>query len=188
MNAHTFLRTVDQAQGPGPCPVITTGRFVLRPHRINDAAAIAASLSDYKVSRMLSPVPAPYHLEDALDWLEQPSRGWTLAIADADDRHIGCVGIELREGRWGLGYWLNRDHWGKGLMTAAAGAAIDRFSTRMPDQVLHSGVFADNLASLHVQAKLGFRITGCRQVYALARNEMVPLIETVLEPGELRRP
>ncbi len=46
--------------------------------------------------------------------------------------------------------------------------------------MLHSGVFADNLASLHVQTKLGFTITGCRQVYALARNEMVPLIETVL--------
>lgn len=181
MNAHAFLRTIEQPAGPGPCPAIPAGELVLRPHRISDAAAIAASLSDYKVARMLSAVPAPYYREDALDWLEQPSRGWTLAITEGDDRHIGCVGIELRDGRWNLGYWLNRNHWGRGLMTAAAGAAIARFRTRMPGAVLHSGVFADNLASLHVQTKLGFQITGCRQVYALARNEMVPLIETVLE-------
>jgi len=93
---------------PGPCPVIQTARLTLRPHRLSDADAIAQSLSDYQVSRMLARVSAPYHRQDALDWLIRQSSGltadWTLAITTGDDVHIGCVGIELRHGQWHLGY------------------------------------------------------------------------------------
>ncbi len=54
---------------PGPCPVIATARLVLRPHRPSDAEAIAQSLGDFAVTRMLARVPAPYDRQDALDWL-----------------------------------------------------------------------------------------------------------------------
>lgn len=177
---------------PGPCPVIETARLTLRPHRLSDADAIAQSLSDYQVSSMLSRVPAPYHRADALDWLVQQNAGliagWTLAVTTGDDVHIGCVGIELLHGQWHLGYWLNRFYWGRGYASEAAYAAIDRFFRRMPDTILHSGVFAENAGSLKVQKKLGFDITGCTQVYALARNSMVSHIETRITAAGLRKP
>lgn len=70
--------------GPGPAPVIETERLRLRPHRLSDAAAIAESLGDFQVARMLSRVPAPYHHQDALDWLNRQTADmlpdWTLAI------------------------------------------------------------------------------------------------------------
>ncbi|THK38900.1 N-acetyltransferase [Ensifer sp. MPMI2T] len=177
---------------PGPCPVIETERLRLRPHRLADAGAIAQSLGDFQVARMLARVPAPYDQQDALDWLNRQAANvlpdWALAVTTGDDVHIGCVGIELRHGQWHVGYWLNRFYWGKGLASEAVHAAIERFFRRMPDTVLHSGVFADNPGSLRIQEKLGFKITGCSQIYALARNAMVAHIETRLTAAALRRP
>lgn len=177
---------------PGPCPVIQTARLTLRPHRLSDADTIAQSLSDYQVSRMLARVSAPYHRQDALDWLIRQSSGltadWTLAITTGDDVHIGCVGIELRHGQWHLGYWLNRYYWNRGYASEAVHAAAERFFRRMPGTILHSGVFADNAGSLKLQKKLGFEITGCSQIYALARNGMVSHIETRITAADLRAP
>jgi RimJ/RimL family protein N-acetyltransferase len=193
MTAHLRERPKIAARpDPGPCPVIETGRLTLRPHRLSDADAVAGSLFDYQISRILARVPVPYHRQDALDWLVRQTAGlngdWVLAITTGDDVHIGCVGIELRHGQWHLGYWLNRYYWGRGYASEAVHAAVGRFFQRMPGTVLHSGVFADNAASLKLQKKLGFEITGCTQVYALARNGLVSHIETRITAGDLRRP
>lgn len=192
MNAALLEKPVQAAAMPGLCPVITTSRLVLRPHRTSDAAAIAESLSDFKVSRMLARVPQPYDKEDALDWLALQASGvlpgWTLAVTTGDDVHIGAVGLELRQGKWHLGYWLNRFYWDHGYTTEATAAVLERFFRRMPETPVRSGAFADNLASLNVQKKLGFRITDANQVFCLARNVMVPHIETLLSPEDFRRP
>ena len=190
MNALALNRRNDWMLMPGPTPIIQTGRLTLRPHRLSDADMIAESLSDFAVTRMLARVPAPYDRQDALDWLVEHTSSlgidWELAITEQDDAHIGCVGIELRHGRWHLGYWLNRFYWRHGIMSEAVKAALERFARRMPEVAIHSGIFADNPASLKLQQKLGFEITGCSEIYSFARNTMVPHIETVLRPGALR--
>ncbi|MGO4564369.1 GNAT family N-acetyltransferase [Rhizobium sp. 2YAF20] len=189
MNAALFHGRHDNAAGPGPIPVIQTERLTLRTHRLADADAIASSLSDFAVTRMMARVPAPYDRQDALDWLIPRASGidrnWTLAITEKDDVHIGVVAIELRHGRWNLAYWLNRYYWRRGFMGEAVSATLERFGRRMPETAVHSGVFVDNPASLKLQEKLGFRITGCTEVYSFARNTMVPHVETVLSPGTL---
>ncbi|GEO85802.1 MULTISPECIES: GNAT family N-acetyltransferase [Alphaproteobacteria] len=176
---------------PGPCPVIETARLRLRPHRMGDADAIVESLTDYQVVRMLARVPVPYDRQDATDWLSRATSGitpdWSFAITDGDDVHLGVVAIELRHGQWHLGYWLNRYYWGKGLMSEAAGGAIERFFRRMPDAVLHSGAFADNAASLRIQEKLGFAIVRCGELYSRSRNAVAPHIDTRLTQAELRQ-
>ncbi len=192
MNA-AVLPTADRvASLPGPCPVISTQRLVLRPHRLSDADAIAETLADFKVSRMLARVPQPYDRQEALDWLVVQSSGllpgWTLAITTGDDVHLGVVDLEPRNGQWHLGYWLNRFYWDRGFMTEAVAAVLERFFRRMPQAEIHSGAFADNLASLNVQRKLGFRITGAADVFSLGRNRMAPHIETALQSQDFRVP
>jgi Acetyltransferases, including N-acetylases of ribosomal proteins len=181
-----------EARTPGPCPVVATSRLVLRPHRLSDADSITESLSDFSVARMLARVPQPYDRQDALDWLQiqvSPSvADWSAAITMGDDVHIGTLSLELRAGAWRLGYWLNRYYWGRGIMTEATGALLDRFFRRMPDVAIESGAFADNAASLKIQQKLGFRITGCSEMYSLSRNAIVAHIDTLLQPEDLRRP
>ncbi|MDI7863102.1 GNAT family N-acetyltransferase [Rhizobiaceae bacterium n13] len=191
MSGASLRRDADLRPGPGPCPVIVTDRLHMRPYRLTDADAIAESLSDFQVTRMLTRVPAPYHRQDALDWLVPRVSGalpdWGFAITTTrDDAPVGGLSIELRHGRWHLGYWLNRFYWGRGYMSEAAAGAIERFSRRMPESALHSGAFADNPASLRIQEKLGFRITGCSDMYSSARNAMATHLETVLEPQGLR--
>lgn len=193
MTAHLRERPAAAARPhPGPCPVIETGRLVLRPHRLTDADAIAQSMGDYQVARMLARVPVPFHRQDAVEWIVRQNAGvpagWALAITDGDDIHIGCVGIELKHGRWHTGYWLNRFYWNRGYAGEAVHAALERFFRRMPLTVVHSGVFADNPASLKLQHKLGFTVTGCSPIYALARNAMVSHIETEITAGDLRAP
>jgi RimJ/RimL family protein N-acetyltransferase len=58
----------------------------------------------------------------------------------------------------------------------------------MPETPVHSGAFSDNPASLRLQEKLGFRMTGCSEIFSFARNTMVVHIDTALEPGMLRQP
>ncbi|MCJ9722096.1 GNAT family N-acetyltransferase [Agrobacterium sp. SHOUNA12C] len=190
MNALALPRRDVRILTPGPTPIIQTARLTLRPHRLSDADAITESLSDFAVTRMLARVPTPYDRQDALDWLVQHTTGldsgWDLAVTEKDDVHIGMVGIDLRHGRWHLGYWLNRYYWRRGIMGEAVGATLERFARRMPDVAVFSGIFADNPASLKLQQKLGFEIIGCSEVYSFARNTMVPHIETVLKPGALR--
>ncbi|TDW25348.1 RimJ/RimL family protein N-acetyltransferase [Rhizobium azibense] len=190
MSAALLQRPKGEQVTPGPVPIVTTPRLTLRPHRLADANAIAESLSDFAITRMLARVPAPYDRQDALDWLVPVTSGslpdWHLAVTDGDDTHIGVVSVELRHGRWHLGYWLNRYFWRRGYMSEAVAAVLERFSRRMPESAVHSGVFADNPASLRLQEKLGFRMTGCAEIYSFARNTMVSHVETVLQPGALQ--
>ncbi|MDX3928345.1 MAG: GNAT family N-acetyltransferase [Shinella sp.] len=190
MNAMNPKPDASAVREPGPCPVLATARLTLRPHRLSDAESIAQSLADYQVSRMLARVPVPYDRQDALEWLTVVSSGllpgWAFAITTGDDVHIGCVAIEERGGEWHLGYWLNRFFWGRGYMSEAVHAATGRFLMRMPGLEIRSGVFADNPASLKVQEKVGFRVTGCSEMFSVARNAMVAHIETRLAPGDFR--
>jgi RimJ/RimL family protein N-acetyltransferase len=186
MNSARVYARSRGATHPGPCPVIQTKRLVLRAHRAEDADAIAESLNDWQVTRMLARVPMPYSRDDARDWLASHASAlpdWHFAIEAGDGTHMGCVSLEWLHGDWHLGYWLNRAYWGHGLMSEAAGAAIDAFRSRRPATVIHAAAFADNPASLHVQEKLGFRITGKSHVFAVARNRMIPQIETMLDAG-----
>lgn len=190
MNAMQTEIERDPASRPGACPTIATARLVLRPHRMSDADAIAQSLGDFQVSRMLVRVPAPYDRQDAAEWLSVATTdlddGWALAITAGDDVHIGCLAFERQRGEWHIGYWLNRYYWGRGYMSEAVHAATSRFLMRMPGMEIHSGVLADNPASLKVQDKTGFRVTGCSEIFCLARGAMVAHIETRLAPGDFR--
>ena len=190
MNAIQPARQQPRVAAPGPCPTVATARLTLRPHRMSDADAIARSLADFQVSRMLARVPAPYDRQDAAEWLavaaSDRNEGWAFAITAGDDAHIGCVAFERRRGAWHLGYWLNRSCWRRGYMSEAVQAATARFLMHMPGTEIRSGLFADNLASLRVQEKAGFRVTGCSDLFCTARGTMLPHLETLLEPGSFR--
>ena len=189
-------------------PLIRTGRLTLRRPEARDAQAIAEALANYHVAKMLTRVPQPYHLEDAEDWLAAIGKpgpeSWVFAITlggvrailapeaeaangNVSDRLIGVVAIEWRAAGdrtgWHIGYWLAEPHWGKGIMTDAVNAVVARFFSVMMGETLFSSVMADNPASLHIQDKLGFDVTGVEDVYSFSRAESVRLITTELTFG-----
>lgn len=181
------MRSLDFASQP----VIRTSHLTLRKLKPEDQYRIAAAMQDLRVVRMLTSVPVPYASDDALDWIKSceagKRAGWAYAITFDGGALEGCITIEWREDGdrtgWHIGYWLMPDHWGEGLMGEAAGALIERFFSRMMGETLFSGAINDNPASLKVQEKLGFQVTGMGDVYSHSRGAMVPVIETEVTFG-----
>jgi RimJ/RimL family protein N-acetyltransferase len=79
--------------------------------------------------------------------------------------------------------WLDQPHWRQGLMTEAVNAVVARFFHDHMGETLYSGAIAENIASLRLQERLGFDVTGVEDVFCLPRSEQVRLVTTELTFG-----
>jgi RimJ/RimL family protein N-acetyltransferase len=138
---------------------IHTKRLILREPTLGDAPCYALGVGEYEVARFLTPVPYPYSLAMAVDWLRQarpatPEQA-LLVIELPGKGLIGCVSL-LSE----LGFWIARPHWNRGYVTEAASALLDWHFAGCDGDMVTSSAHHDNVASLAVQRKLGFQPTG----------------------------
>lgn len=164
---------------------LSTPRFILRQPQTGDAEAIATYLNDFEVSGNLARVPFPYHLSDARAWLrtrlpDLPPQETNFAIDLPDRGLVGQVGFHRGPDGPIIGYWLGRPFWGRGIMTEAVAASLDWLFEATETQVVYSGVFHFNAASLAIQTRLGFIQTGRSSLLCLARGAEVEHIDTEL--------
>jgi RimJ/RimL family protein N-acetyltransferase len=75
-------------------------------------------------------------------------------------------------------YWLGQEYWNKGIASGALAEFLKEFKKRP----LFARVVKDNVASLRVLQKCGFRICGEEKGFAHARGEEVE--EIILELGQ----
>lgn len=75
-----------------------------------------------------------------------------------------------------VGYWIGRDHWGKGVATAALSAFLEELETRP----LYAHVAAHNVGSIRVLEKCGFERVGQGRGFATARGEEIDEVFLVL--------
>jgi RimJ/RimL family protein N-acetyltransferase len=69
---------------------------------------------------------------------------------------VGNV-VSWRDGSERLvGYWIGRDHWGKGIATAA----LTSFLRVVEERPLHARVAKHNVGSIRVLEKCGFAMSG----------------------------
>jgi RimJ/RimL family protein N-acetyltransferase len=166
-----------------PEPRIETPRLLLRPVEEADLDQIVAGIGDFAVSGMLARVPHPYHRADAESFLasirETAGRNLALCIV-ADGGVVGGLGLTGLRNEREFGYWLARPSWGKGYATEAGLAFLGFLFAECGLDIIRSGVFHDNPASLRVQEKLGFVRIGTRAVRCLARGRDVEHIDTIL--------
>lgn len=166
-------------------PVLETQRLLLRPPQATDAPAIALYLNDFAVSGNLARVPYPYGLADAKAWLatqttDVPLEETSFAIEVRGLGYAGHIGFHQTPTGTVIGYWLGQNFWNRGYMSEAAAAAIDWFFDATDHDVVGSGVFDFNAASLAIQSKLGFVETGRSSLLCLARGVEVAHIDTEL--------
>lgn len=76
-----------------------------------------------------------------------------------------------------IGYWLGRAFWGKGI----ASEAVRLFVAEVPTRPLYARASSDNVASLRVLQKAGFREIGREMFFANMRGQEIE--ETLMVVG-----
>ncbi len=169
---------------------IRSERLFLRPGWPEDWEELLAQIGDERVVKNLARAPWPYTARDARNFASQPQDPRcphfliTLPTSAEPARIVGSVGLAGDGEDVLLGYWIARDHWGKGFATEAARAVLSLARTLGHKQLLAKH-FADNTASERVLRKVGFRPTGeIRPAYNLARGCALPALVHAVELGQ----
>jgi len=169
---------------------IRTERLLLRPMRMTDADRLFALFAQWPVMQWLSSPPWPYSPEDAHAFL-QSHQGpdlcrQTFAIT-LNGALIGGIDVRMNEaGRSqrgagpNLGYWLGEPYWSRGYMTEAARGFLGHVFAAALGDIVYSGAFTGNPASLRVQQKLGFVEVGETMLHSRPRGGEFPHINTEL--------
>jgi len=82
----------------------------------------------------------------------------------------GSIGSYLMDDKRQVCYWIFREHWGRGIATTALGLLLEADVTTRP---VFASAAADNLGSIKVLEKCGFKVEGSEKAFANARREEV---------------
>jgi RimJ/RimL family protein N-acetyltransferase len=74
-------------------------------------------------------------------------------------------------------YWIGKEFWGKGI----ASQALQKLLSEVRTRPLHGRAASDNVASVRVLEKCGFRKTGVETAFANARGEEIEESVFILE-------
>ena len=171
---------------------LQTERLLLRPLRVDDAAPLFALFNNWNVVRYLSSPPWPYGRSDAdryvLNAIEHaPGFDEDVLAITHDSALIGVIGVRLCAANAlqpgpgpNIGYWLGEAFWRHGFMSEAATAFVRTLFNTLDTDVVYSGAFAVNTASLRVQTKIGFEPAGTSSLFSTPRGAAFPHINTVL--------
>jgi len=154
----------------------TIGQIQIFPQKF--AAWVFGSFEELGDTNFAEQLPGL--LADAKDVVEETQ----FAIELLGVGYIGSVGFHDEVLGPVIGYWLGEPFWHRGLMTEAAGAALDWYFWASDALLIGCGAFAFNKASLAIQKKLGFTVTGYSTRHCLARGEEVRHIDTELSRND----
>lgn len=144
-------------------------RFALRELQAEDWREIFAFTGDERVSRYQA--WAPHSEADSQDWVnlaileraKEPRRTYYWGIS-LSQKIIGGLGLELlpveNAGSAEIGYSLHRDHWGKGYGTEVLRAGLTHVFGQIEIRRVVAHCRTENIASIRVLEKCGFRREG----------------------------
>lgn len=163
-------------------PVLYTARLILRIPTERDIAAIINIVGDWEVASRLARVPHPYKEADAkffLNTIVPASLVWIITERQSE-QVVGVIGLTWEEQAPEVvqfGYYVARDHWGRGIATEA-GSVVLAYGIGLVGQAgLASSFFVDNPVSGRVLEKLGFRRFGMLEQYCLAADTSKPSVK-----------
>ncbi len=111
---------------------------------------------------------------------------WAKILADEDNINktilfegqvAGHVSSFIMFGERNVSYWLGKEFWGKGVATAA----LTKFLEHVTIRPLYGRAIKDNLASIRVLEKCGFKPSGYSKGFAEGRGEEVEEVILKLE-------
>lgn len=167
--------------------IIHLNQATLRPPEQRDGDDVLRQFSDFEIVSRLRQIPWPADRQFATDFNDRSiakwqtpeglSRSWVIEVAG---QHSGMIHASHQQdqgdGVFSLGYWLDRHHWGHGIMSDAVQAIVDHCFTEAGAQTIVAGVLADNPASGHILQKQGFAIIGVEETHFMALGQMRPYV------------
>jgi RimJ/RimL family protein N-acetyltransferase len=84
-----------------------------------------------------------------------------------DEIVVGSVLSYKQSGEWEVSYWIGREYWGRGIATEA----LRRFLQIVETRPLYARAAKDNVGSIRVLEKCGFKFEGKDKGFANARGE-----------------
>lgn len=159
---------------------MATPHVTLRPVRDDDLPLFFVQQSDPEANYMAAftrPDPTDRAAFDA-HWIKiRADHNNIHRTIEADGQVVGNIFSYL----WGedreVGYGLLKAYWGQGIATAA----LRLFLQEITERPLHAAAATDNLASLRVLQKCGFRVTGHGRAFANARGQEIDEVYLTLE-------
>jgi RimJ/RimL family protein N-acetyltransferase len=130
----------------------TAGLVRLRNVEQNDLPRLFQMQLDPESNSMAATVPRSAETFDA-HWADaKRDPGVTAKAILLGEALVGFVSCFGRDGQANVGYWVSREHWGKGI----ASRALKLFLLEFPTRPLYAHVATSNGASLRVLHKCGF--------------------------------
>ncbi|HOP11400.1 MAG TPA: GNAT family N-acetyltransferase [Oscillospiraceae bacterium] len=167
---------------------IETKRLMLKNISADDRAFILKQFSDDSVNRYLYDTEPFSNLEEAdelIDYFTQPEprtlHRWILVLKDGGEK-IGTCGFhnwDRRNQRAEIGYDLQPDFWGKGYMSEALEAILVFARDRMKLKRIDAHIYPENLGSVRLAERHGFRFCGETKVYVFRGKEYLHRIYTL---------
>jgi ribosomal-protein-alanine N-acetyltransferase len=152
-------------------PKFETQRLILRGVRLEDAPSYQKHFAHYEIIQHLTHhVPWPYPEDGVETFLKEsifPEQGkerwlWVITEKESPSEVIGCVDL-FREGvPENRGFWLSKDHWGKGFMTEAVDPVMDYAFNQLGFEKLIFSNAKGNEKSRRVKEKTGARLVGTK--------------------------
>jgi RimJ/RimL family protein N-acetyltransferase len=160
-----------------------TGEVLLRDVREEDLPIFFEQQRDPAANYM-----AAFTARDPTD-KEAFAAHWKRILSDAEvlvktvvfDGHVvGSVAkfLDKEFGKPEVTYWIGKEYWGMGLATQA----LSRFLGDVKERPIYGRAAKDNVASIRVMEKCGFRISGFSRGFANARGKETE--EAILELGD----
>lgn len=161
-------------------PVISAGRFVLRPLRKSDAGLLQMYAADSRVALGTKTIPHPLPPGTAEAFVAratQDGRGEDVWAMDGSDHGLGeFLGIvtltPIERDQSEIGYWVGPAFWNTGLASEAVRAMVA--ANPHCARTLFAEVFQDNPGSARVLTNCGFEYLGDAEAFSVARKAAVP--------------
>ena len=149
----------------------------LRPLEDRDLDAIYRQATDPESIRLAAFTP-----EDQTDrhaFLNRMTRlrsdtSVVFQVIDVDGAAAGTIGSFRIDDQLEVTYWVDRTQWGKGI----ASAALEILLAETAERPVYARAASDNIGSLRVLEKAGFRRVGVDRGFARGRGEEIE--ETIL--------
>ncbi len=147
--------------------------IALSPIVATDSEALMFHINDITIFENSLNIPYPYIKEDASRFIKfcndqnirySTINNMAIRICDTGEM-IGCIGAFFKYGdeshKDEVGYWLSKQHRGKGIMMQVLKSYCDYLYQSRPTLMrIEAGIFPDNIASEKVLLKAGFEYEG----------------------------